>query len=60
MSNMGVNSAQYGILFSLFSMPAILTCIMTGTLIDYVGVNKMLIPLSMIVTFGMLIQTFGA
>lgn len=33
---------------------------MTGVLLDYVSVNNILIPIVMIATLGMIIQTLGA
>ena len=60
MVNMNVNSAQYGIIFMILTLPSVFTAFATGIIVDRIGVQKILMPIMLIASLGMVIQTVAA
>lgn len=55
MQNMNVNSAQYGTIFMVLTLPSVFTAFATGIIVDRIGVQKILMPIMCIASFGMVI-----
>ena len=60
MKDYGVNSTQYGLITAMISVPAIFTSFFTGILVDKLGSMRLMMPLILLVSFGMAIQTSSA
>jgi len=60
MKDYGINSTQYGLITAMISVPAIFTGFFTGILVDKLGSMRLMMPLILIVTLGMAIQTSSA
>jgi MFS family permease len=60
MKDYGVNSTQYGLITAMISVPAIFTSFFTGILVDKVGSMRLMMPLILLVSLGMVIQTSSA
>jgi MFS family permease len=60
MKDYGVNSTQYGLITAMISVPAIFTSFFTGILVDKLGSMRLMMPLILLVSLGMAIQTSSA
>jgi MFS family permease len=57
---MHINSTQYGMVSSVISVPSIFLALITGLVVDRIGVLNLMMPLISLVTLGMAIQTASA
>jgi len=60
MKDYGANSTQYGLITAMISVPAIFTSFFTGILVDKLGSMRLMMPLILLVSLGMAIQTSSA
>ena len=60
MKDYNINSTQYGLVTAMLSIPTIFTSFFTGILVDKVGSLSMMMPLILLVSLGMAIQTASA
>jgi MFS family permease len=60
MKDYGVNSTQYGLITAMISVPAIFTSFFTGILVDKLCSMRLMMPLILLVSLGMAIQTSSA
>ena len=57
MTAMNINSTQYGLVTSMIAIPSIFISLATGLIADRVGVLTMMIPIVLLLSLGMAIQT---
>ncbi len=60
MQGMEMNSAQYGLLFSLYSLPNIIMVLLGGILLDIIGIRKAGIIYAALCAFGVVITASGS
>jgi MFS family permease len=60
MSEMGVDEAQYGLLFSLYSLPNVFFVLIGGLLLDRFGIRKMGLVFAGLALVGVLLTVIGS